>query len=66
LFVADYKLGWEATRSYTAPAVGVYLVLNSALTAWMYFVEKGLIFEGTRDGKKVRSKECSYAGNQPS
>ncbi|SMQ46550.1 unnamed protein product [Zymoseptoria tritici ST99CH_1A5] len=53
LFYADFKLGWEATRSYTAPAVGVYLVLNTALTAWMYFVEKGLIFEGTRDGKKL-------------
>lgn len=56
-FVADYKLGWEATRTWTAVAVAVYVVLNSALTYWMYFVEKGLVFEGVRNGNKVRLKE---------
>lgn len=59
-FAADYKLGWEATRSWTAVAVAVYVVLNSALTYWMYVVEKGLVFEGVRNGNKVRSDLTLY------
>jgi hypothetical protein len=56
-FAADYKLGWEATKYWTAVAVAVYAVLNAALTYWMWAVERGLVFEGTKDGKKVRTRE---------
>ncbi|CZT16781.1 related to signal peptidase 18 KD subunit [Ramularia collo-cygni] len=59
-FAADYKLGWEATRVWTAVAVAVYVVLNSALTYWMYFVEKGLVFEGERNGHKTKKHDPTY------
>ncbi|KAK4507751.1 hypothetical protein PRZ48_001486 [Zasmidium cellare] len=52
-FAADYKLGWEATKYWTAVAVAAYAVLNTGLTYWMYMVEKGLVFEGDRNGNKV-------------
>lgn len=52
-FVADYKLGWEATKTWTAVAVAAYALLNAALTYWMWFVEKGVVFEGEKGGKKV-------------
>lgn len=53
VFVADYKLGWEATKGWTAVAVAAYAVLNGAFTYWMWAVEKGLVFEGSKNGKKV-------------
>ncbi|KOS19197.1 putative signal peptidase complex subunit 2 [Escovopsis weberi] len=46
-FAWDYKLGFEATKLYTAIAVGVYAVINGALTLWISFVEKGVVYEGT-------------------
>lgn len=54
-FAADYKLGWEATKTWTAVAVVAYGALNAALTYWMWAVEKGVVFEGQREGVKVRS-----------
>jgi signal peptidase complex subunit 2 len=57
-FAADYKLGWEATKTWTAVAVAAYAILNGIYSYWMWAVEKGLIFEGERDGKKV---SCSHA-----
>lgn len=54
LFAADYKLGWEATKGWTAYAVAAYALLNATFTYWMWGVEKGLVFEGTKNGKKVR------------
>lgn len=53
-FAADYKLGWEATKVWTAIAVAVYTVLNGVFTFWLYFVEAGLVFEGAKGEKKVR------------
>ena len=38
---------------YTAPAVVVYFLLNSAFTYWMWFVEKGLVYEGEGKTGKV-------------
>ena len=52
-FIADYKLGWEATKHGTALAVVAYAMLNGVFTYWMWFVEKGLVFEGTKADKKV-------------
>jgi hypothetical protein len=57
-FVADYKLGWEATKGWTAVAVAAYAVLNGVFTYWLWFVEKGIIFEGIKDGKKVSLILC--------
>ncbi|KAK4634918.1 Signal peptidase complex subunit SPC2 [Fulvia fulva] len=52
-FAADYKLGWEATKYWTAVAVAAYAILNGALTYWIWAVEQGLVFEGTHGGTKV-------------
>lgn len=57
-FAADYKLGWEATKYWTAVAVAAYAVLNGALSYWMFFVEKGLVFEGVKNGNKVNTPAC--------
>jgi len=53
LFYFDWKLGWEQTKVWTLPAVIVYFILNGAFTYWIWFVEKGIIFVGEREGKKV-------------
>jgi len=57
-FLADYKLGWEATKGWTAVAVAAYAILNGVFTYWLWFVEAGLVFEGSKDGKKVCLSEC--------
>lgn len=45
-FYADHKLGWDATKQGTLWAVAAYFVLNSALTFWIWGVEKGKAFVG--------------------
>ncbi|KAK4061951.1 hypothetical protein H0G86_007553 [Trichoderma simmonsii] len=53
-FAWDYKLGFEDTKFYTAIAVAVYTILNGALTFWMMFVEKGVIYQGIApSGEKI-------------
>ncbi|KAK4945256.1 signal peptidase complex subunit spc2 [Elasticomyces elasticus] len=60
LFYADWKLGWDATKAYTAPACIAYFVLNGALTYWIWAVEAGTIFVGTREGgQKLTLKSSS-------
>lgn len=61
LFTVDYKLGWEKTKPWTLAAVLAYSALNSFFTYWLYFVEKGLVFEGTKNGKKVRGLDSASA-----
>ncbi|OAA71321.1 Signal peptidase complex subunit 2 [Cordyceps fumosorosea ARSEF 2679] len=46
-FLWDYRLGWDATKYWTAAAVAVYMVLNAALTYWMTYKEKNVIYQGT-------------------
>ncbi|KAI4155338.1 MAG: hypothetical protein L6R39_001260 [Caloplaca ligustica] len=52
-FYADYKLGWDATKFWTLWAVIAYFVLNSALTYWIWGVEKGKIFTGEFNGSQI-------------
>ncbi|KAM3511601.1 hypothetical protein MY11210_004755 [Beauveria gryllotalpidicola] len=53
-FLWDYKLGWDSTKHYTAAAVVVYMLLNAALTYWMTFRERGIIYQGTApSGDKI-------------
>lgn len=55
-FLWDYKLGFDSTKYYTAAAVGVYSLLNTALTLWIWLKEKGTIYVGTApSGETVRS-----------
>lgn len=53
-FAWDYQLGFEATKIWTAAAVALYLVLNSALTYWLAFVERGVIYQGVSPNRKAR------------
>lgn len=46
-FLWDYQLGFERTKYYTAGAVALYSVLNSALTLWIWLKEKGIVYVGT-------------------
>jgi hypothetical protein len=54
LFYFDWKFGWETTKPYTAPAVVAYFVLNGAFTYWLWWVERGLVYEGEGKGGKVQ------------
>ncbi|KAH9887782.1 microsomal signal peptidase 25 kDa subunit-domain-containing protein [Xylariomycetidae sp. FL2044] len=54
-FLWDYRLGFEATKYWTAAAVALYTLLNGALTFWIAFVEKGVVYEGVApDGTKIQ------------
>jgi signal peptidase complex subunit 2 len=60
-FLWDYKLGFDATKYYTAAAVAIYTLLNGALTGWILFVEKGVVYTGKAPGgETVRS---AFANN---
>lgn len=50
LFYADWKLGWDVTKAYTLWAVLAYFAINSALTIWIWGVEKGKVYTGEKDG----------------
>jgi hypothetical protein len=52
LFYFDWKYGWDASKPYTAPAVVAYFALNGAFSYWLWFVEKGVVYEG--EGKTGR------------
>ncbi|KAK5117606.1 hypothetical protein LTR62_005028 [Meristemomyces frigidus] len=52
-FAADYKLQWEQTKTWMPVAVVAYALLNGAFTYWIWAVEKGIVFEGTRAGGKL-------------
>jgi hypothetical protein len=53
LFYFDWKFGWNSTKAYTAPAVLAYFLLNGAFTYWIWFVEKGVVYEGKGKTGKV-------------
>ena len=52
-FAADFKFGWDATKVVTFWAVVMYFLLNGALTLWIWQVEKGVVYEGEKDGAQV-------------
>jgi hypothetical protein len=52
-FYYDYTLGFEKAKPWTLYAVIAYFVINSALTWWIWGVEGGRVFVGTKDGIKV-------------
>jgi hypothetical protein len=56
LFYFDWKFGWEASKPYTAPAVAAYFILNGAFSYWLWFVEKGVVYEGEGKTGRVSSK----------
>ncbi|KAH0545053.1 hypothetical protein FGG08_000824 [Glutinoglossum americanum] len=61
-FVLDYKFGFEAQKTFTTVAVCVYFFLNTALTYWIWGVERGKVYEGTApNGTKVHISPHSGA-----
>ncbi|KAK4460806.1 putative signal peptidase complex subunit SPC2 [Cladorrhinum samala] len=65
-FLWDYKLGFESTKYLTAAAVAVYTILNSALTFWIFYVEKGTVYEGTSPSKSTKIKVSTKTNkNEP-
>ncbi|TDZ22060.1 Signal peptidase complex subunit SPC2 [Colletotrichum orbiculare MAFF 240422] len=61
----DYKFGFDSTKYYTAAAVAVYTVLNGALTAWLYFKEAGIVYEGTSPSDDKLAIATSTKKNVP-
>ncbi|KAM0188013.1 hypothetical protein ACHAPA_002581 [Fusarium lateritium] len=64
-FLWDYKLGFESTKYYTAAAVALYTLINTALTLWIMFREKGIIYEGTSPSGEKISISSSTKKNVP-
>lgn len=54
LFYYDWKFGWAASKPYTLPAVVAYFLLNGAFTYWLWFVERGVVYEGEGKTGKIR------------
>lgn len=52
-FYFDWTLGWDATKHWTLWAVVAYFILNGAFTYWIWAVEKGVVFAGSKDGRKI-------------
>ncbi|KAK5007997.1 hypothetical protein LTR28_004578 [Elasticomyces elasticus] len=52
-FYFDWTLGFEKTKYWTGAAVAVYFALNGAFTWWYLLGDEGLVFEGTREGRKT-------------
>ncbi|KAF4552326.1 Microsomal signal peptidase 25 kDa subunit (SPC25)-like protein [Elsinoe fawcettii] len=52
-FAYDYKLGFEATKYWTAATVTIYFLLNGAFTYWLWFVEKDVVYTGDAKGQKI-------------
>lgn len=57
-FAWDYKFGFESTKIYTAVAVALYTVLNSALTLWIWTREKGTVYVGTAPSGETVCSLC--------
>tara|TARA_R110002003_G_scaffold59_30_gene5413 strand:- start:6035 stop:6403 length:369 start_codon:yes stop_codon:yes gene_type:complete len=64
LFYFDWKFGWEASKPYTAPAVVAYFLLNGAFSYWLWFVEKGVVYEGEGKTGKVCSPRSPSHGEE--
>ncbi|CVL01007.1 related to signal peptidase 18 KD subunit [Fusarium mangiferae] len=64
-FLWDYKLGFESTKYYTAAAVTLYTLINGALTLWIMFREKGVVYEGTSPSGEKISISSSTKKNVP-
>ncbi|KAH8910607.1 hypothetical protein BR93DRAFT_923310 [Coniochaeta sp. PMI_546] len=64
-FAWDYKLGFENTKYYTAAAVAVYTVLNTALTLWIWKKEKGVVYVGTAPSGETITIATSTRKNVP-
>ncbi|OAX77818.1 hypothetical protein ACJ72_07881 [Emergomyces africanus] len=47
-FYVERQLGWKISNSWTTAAVVAYFILNLAYNIWVWLVEAGQVFEGSR------------------
>lgn len=68
IFYLDYilKKDWKETKWIVWIGVPIYFALSSALTLFQWFVEKGVIFEGTRSEPGGSTTALRVASNAPS
>ncbi len=65
-FFWDYKLGFDATKPYTALAVALYTLLNGAFTYWLLYVERGTVYVGTApSGETLRIRTATPKKDTP-
>ncbi|PFH61756.1 hypothetical protein XA68_16376 [Ophiocordyceps unilateralis] len=64
-FLWDYRFGFDATKVYTAAAVAVYTIVNTALTIWITRVEKGVVYRGVSPSGEELSIATSVTKNDP-
>ncbi|KAM0330039.1 hypothetical protein ACHAQA_004210 [Verticillium albo-atrum] len=64
-FAWDYKFGFDATKHYSAVAVAIYTIINSALTLWIWLVENGIVYQGTSPSGEKISIATSTVKNVP-
>ncbi|KAJ4295670.1 hypothetical protein N0V88_004372 [Collariella sp. IMI 366227] len=64
-FLWDYKFGFELTKTYTAIAVAFYTLLNTALTVWLLYVERGTVYVGTAPGGETVKISTQTRKNVP-
>lgn len=67
IFYLDYVLKQEFadTKTLTLYAVVAYFVLNSALTLWIWFGERGIVFAGSRAESKKTTLNLKICSNLP-
>ncbi|RPA87127.1 hypothetical protein BJ508DRAFT_96214 [Ascobolus immersus RN42] len=61
-FAADYKYGFDSTKTLVTVAVALYFLVNTALTVWVWKVQGGVVYSGHNGTKKVKiaSKAKKY------
>ena len=52
-FYYDYTLGFDKTKVMTLYAVIAYFVINTVLTWWIWGMEGGKVYVGSKDGVTV-------------
>ncbi|CUS09080.1 unnamed protein product [Tuber aestivum] len=52
-FYYDYTLGFDKTKVMTLYAVAAYFVINTFLTWWIWGMEGGKIYVGSKDGVTI-------------
>lgn len=65
-FYYDYTLGFDKTKVMTLYAVIAYFVINTVLTWWIWGMEGGKVYVGSRDGVTVSrslQKKCAQRIN---
>lgn len=61
----DWRLGWDATKYYTGFACVLYFLLNGFLTIWIWRIEAGKVFVGSREGGQKLTLSSSAKKHVP-